>query len=119
MIVTKAYLKKLQQCYQFEMDAPLARYLLAEYEVEPFPHEYSEQDLHEQIRKLVDRYRQGSLNIKLKSPRQRLKERYETLQEGHLILLRENAAHSQEIDRLKKILTQNGLTEANEPFLEV
>ena len=53
MIVTKAYLKKLQQCYQFEMDAPLARYLLAEYEVEPFPHEYSEQDLHEQIRKLV------------------------------------------------------------------
>ena len=53
MIVTKAYLKKLQQCYQFEMDAPLARYLLAEYEVEPLPHEYSEQDLHEQIRKLV------------------------------------------------------------------
>jgi hypothetical protein len=117
MIVTKAYLKKLQQCYQFEMDAPLARYLLAEYEVEPFPHEYSEQDLHEQIRKLVDRYRQGSLNIKLKSPRQRLKERYETLQKSHLILLSENAALNEEIRRLENILSQSDLMEANEPFL--
>ena len=105
MILTKAYLKKMQQRYQFEMDVPLARYLLAEYEVEPFPDVYSEQDLHEQIRKRVDQYQQGTLDIQLKSPKQRLKERYETLQEGHLILLRENAAHSQEIDRLKKILT--------------
>ncbi len=87
MIVTKVYLKKLQQRYQFEIDAPLTRYLLAEYEVEPFPNEYSEQDLHEQIRKLVDQYQQGALNVQLKSPKQRLQERYKTLQECHLILL--------------------------------
>lgn len=101
MILTKAYLKKLQQRYRFEMDAPLARYLLSEYEVEPFPNEYSEQDLHEQIRKLVYQYRQGTLNVQLKSPKQRLKERYETLQKSHLILLSENAALNEEINRLK------------------
>jgi len=101
MILTKAYLKKLQQRYRFEMDAPLGRYLLSEYEVEPFPNEYSEQDLHEQIRKLVYQYRQGTLNVQLKSPKQRLKERYETLQKSHLILLSENAALNEEINRLK------------------
>ncbi|KNZ43447.1 hypothetical protein [Acetobacterium bakii] len=117
MILTKAYLKELQQRYQFEMDALLARYLLAEYEVEPFPHVYSEQDLYEQIRKLVDQYQQGSLNVQLKSPKQRLKERYETLQKIHLILLSENTALNEEISHLKKILSQSGLMEANEPFL--
>jgi hypothetical protein len=117
MIVTKTYLKKLQQCYQFEMDAPLARYLLAEYEIEPFPHEYSEQDLHEQIRRLVDQYQQGTLDVQLKSPNQRLQERYKTLQECHLILLSENVALNEEISHLKKILAQSGLMEANEPFL--
>ena len=117
MIVTKAYLQKLQQRYQFEIDAPLAMYLLAEYEVEPFPHEYSEQDLHEQIRRLVDQYQQGSLDVQLKAPKQRLQERYETLQKGHLILLSENAALNEEISHLKKILSQSGLMEANEPFL--
>lgn len=117
MIVTKAYLKKLQQRYQFEIDAPLAGYLLAEYGVEPFPNEYSEQDLHEQVRRLVDQYRQGSLNVQLKSPKQRLTERYKTLQECHLILLSENAALNEEIRRLKKILAQSGLMEANESFL--
>jgi len=117
MIVTKAYLKKLQQRYQFEIDAPLAGYLLAEYGVEPFPNEYSEQDLHEQVRKLVDQYRQGSLNIQLKSPIKRLKERYETLQKYHLILLSENTALNEEIRRLKNILSQSDLMEANEPFL--
>jgi len=116
MILTKAHLKKMQQCYQFEMDAPLARYLLSEYEVEPFPNEYSEQDLHEQIRTLVYQYQQGALNVQLKSPKQRLKERYETLQECHLILLSENAALSEELSQLKKILSQSGLMEVNEPF---
>lgn len=117
MIVTKAYLKKLQQHCQFEIDAPLARYLLAEYGVEPFPNEYSEQDLCEQIRKLVNQYQQGTLHIQLKSPKQRLKERYETLQKCHLILLSENAALNEEISQLKKILSQSDLMEANDPFL--
>jgi len=116
MIITKAYLKKLQQRYQFEIDAPLARYLLAEYEVEPFPNEYSEQDLHEQIRKLVYQYQQGSLNVQIKAPKQRLQEKYKTLQDSHLILLRENAALNAELSHLKEILSQRGLMEANELF---
>ena len=45
------------------IDKTLETYLLATYEEEPFPYEWSEQDLYEQVRKLIFQYEQGNLEM--------------------------------------------------------
>lgn len=56
MIVDKKYIEKLRKEYWFPIDESLERCLLNEYGEEPFPYEWSEQDLYEQIRKISYRY---------------------------------------------------------------
>jgi hypothetical protein len=67
----------------------LELYILSEYEEEPFPFEWSDQDLYEQIRKLVMEYNDGMLVIPpIPSKYRRLKRRYEEIQK-HFIRLAE------------------------------
>ena len=59
MVIDKKYIEKLRIEYQFPIDESLERCLLDEYGEEPFPYEWSDQDLYEQIRKIS--YRHESL----------------------------------------------------------
>jgi DNA repair exonuclease SbcCD nuclease subunit len=79
------------------IDKPLEKYLLAMYEEEPFPYEWDEQDLYEQIRKLIVQYNQGKLDIIIPSAEERQRTRYETLKESYIELLAET-------NRLKEII---------------
>ena len=71
------------------IDKPLETYLMATYEEDPFPYEWSEQDLYEQIRKLIFQYEEGMLDISVPEPQERQKIRYDDLKESYLELLRE------------------------------
>lgn len=116
MILTRSYLIHIKQYYGIYIDEALAKYLLTRYEEEPFPYEYSEQDLYEQIRKLVYQYKKGTLDISIKPPKQRLMDRYEALKSFCIGILGENALLKDENLMFKAILIKNGLIEEDEVF---
>ena len=76
MTLIVKFLNEMFRIWGDKIDKPLEEYLLATYEEEPFPEEWSEQDLYEQIRKLIIRYEQGELDITVPSVEERYKSRY-------------------------------------------
>lgn len=61
MIATRAMVKSLRVQERRLIGRDLEDLILQQFGEEPLPHEYSEQDLHEQIRKLIDRYGEGGI----------------------------------------------------------
>lgn len=53
MTLTKGMVDRLRFPGRMDIDGELETLLLRRFGTEPHPHEYSEQDLHEQVRKLV------------------------------------------------------------------
>ena len=87
MIATKRYINHLRYNCWMHIDDALERYILSIYEEEPFPGEWSEQDLYEQIRKLEYSYKSGDLVIPpIPSKYKRLQNRYNDLQNDILDL---------------------------------
>lgn len=97
MTLTNRFLNEMFRIWGDRIDKPLEEYLLATYEEEPFPYEWSEQDLYEQIRRLIFQYNQGQLDITIPSAEERLRIRYEALKDSYLELL-------EETNRLKRII---------------
>ena len=89
MTLTVNFLNEMFRQWGDRIDKPLETYLLATYEEEPFPYQWSEQDLYEQIRKLIHQYEQGALDISVPSKEERQKIRYESLKDSYLELLGE------------------------------
>lgn len=56
MTITRKRINEMRIHGRMRIDADLEEIILAEYGVEPEPYEYTEQDLCEQIRKLVYQY---------------------------------------------------------------
>ncbi len=56
MTITRKQIQWMRTHARMQIDAELEEMNLAEYGVEPDPYVYTEQDLHEQIRKMVNRY---------------------------------------------------------------
>jgi hypothetical protein len=70
------------------IDKTLERYILSIYGEEPFPYEWTEQDLCEQIRGLVSLHNRGGLDIPpVPSKYERLKKRHHELQGDFLDLV--------------------------------
>jgi len=53
MILTSKMITNLRYQWRLSMDNELEARLLHQFGVEPYPYAYSEQDLHEQVRKAV------------------------------------------------------------------
>jgi len=58
MTLTKGMVDRLRFPGRMDIDKELETLLLRRFGTEPHPHEYSEQDLHEQVRKYVTIYNQ-------------------------------------------------------------
>ncbi len=58
MTITRKQIHRMRANGRLHIDAQLEESILAQYGVDPESHEYSEQDLYEQIRKLIYRYNQ-------------------------------------------------------------
>lgn len=68
MTINNEIIKGLENAYRKAIPAGLRMYLIAKYAEEPFPYEYSEQDLYMNIRKDINRYEAGELDVTVKSP---------------------------------------------------
>jgi hypothetical protein len=67
MTINNAIIKELENTYRKIIPADLRSYLLLEYAEEPFPYEYSEQDLYTNILKDIKRYENGKLDVTVKA----------------------------------------------------
>jgi chromosomal replication initiation ATPase DnaA len=105
MTLTINFLNEMFRQWGAYIDKPLETYLLATYEEEQFPNEWSEQDLYEQIRKLIFKYEQGQLDIAIPSAEERQKIRYESLKDSYQELLSETI-HLREIIQNTRDVTE-------------
>ena len=112
MILTRKFLNEMFRIWGDRIDKPLEEYLLATYEEDPFPHEWSEQDLYEQVRKLIFQYQEGKLDIAIPTAEERQKIRYEALKDSYIDLLRETIYLREIIQKTKSIIetsTENSM----------
>lgn len=56
MTITRNQIERMRGDGRLHINDHLAEMIIAQYGVEPEPYAYSEQDLHEQVRKMIDRY---------------------------------------------------------------
>ena len=107
MVINKGILKELEKRKLLPDD--LKRYLLAKYSQEPFPYEYSEQDLYESIERDHRGYEAKTLDVTLKSPSERRQVEREYLQN----LYAEKAFEVRELEdyvlQLEELLLVHGL----------
>lgn len=89
----------------------LREYLLFKYGDEPFPHQYTEQDLSENIRHDIQDYKAGKLDLTLQTPRTDRQE-LEELQHSYIRNLDEARELRNYIAELEAILSENGLVES-------
>jgi hypothetical protein len=67
MLITPKNIKKLEHIYRKSFTEELKRYLLEKYSQRPFPYEFSEQDLYENIRHDIRDYEAGESDISVKN----------------------------------------------------
>ena len=90
MVATKRHIDRLRNEGRMDISRELERHILSELGDEPFPYEWTEQDLDENIRRIVGEHRDGRLAVPpAESKYKRLLRRHEELQKDFLGLLAE------------------------------
>ena len=87
----------------------LRGYLLAKYREEPFPYQFTEQDLYENLRRDSLDYKAGRLNVTLKPPGIDCKQKLEELKRLYIECLGEAYELKSYIDELEAFLLEHGL----------
>lgn len=109
MIINKRFIRELEEARGEIFTNELKRYLLVEYAQEPFPCEYTEQDLYTNIEKDIRDYEAGKLDITVKSPFERRREEREYLQDLCIEKFCEIRELEEYIAELENILSKHGL----------
>lgn len=107
MTLTIKFLNEMFRIWGDHIDKPLEEYLMATYEEELFPYEWSEQDLYEQIRRLIFQYEEGALDISVPSIQERQRMRYDALKESYLELLGDVTELKDTISGAVKLLSKS------------
>ncbi len=68
MTIYKIIIKQIEDAHRILLPEKFKKYLLVNYGQEPFPYEYSEQNLYTNIEKDIRAYEAGELNLTLKKP---------------------------------------------------
>lgn len=79
MIMTRERIERLRFDSRLHINAELEELILAQLGEEPEPYEYTEQDLHEQTRKLINRYNEEHANHDQRARNQRPWDRTQNL----------------------------------------
>ena len=80
-----------------------------EYAQEPFPYEFSEQDLYTNIERDIRSYETGELDVTIKSSFERWQEEREYLQNLYIEKAREVRKLEDYVTELERILSEHGL----------
>ncbi|RQD77961.1 MAG: hypothetical protein D5R97_01255 [Candidatus Syntrophonatronum acetioxidans] len=109
MTINEMIVKELENKWGRLFPDELKRYLLVKYAEEPFPYEFSQQDLYANIKRDINAYDAGKLDVTLKSQLQRLQKEREYLQNLYAEKCYELRELSDYATELEQILTENGL----------
>lgn len=109
MTINKAIMKNLDDTYRKRLPDDLKQYLQVKYSQEPFPYEYSEQDLYTNIYKDIQAYEAGKLNVTVKSTSDRWQEEREYLQSLYIEKACKVRELSEYIAELERMLLDHGL----------
>ena len=119
MIINDQIIKNVEEYLRTPIGENLKRYLLVKYAEEPFPYVYSEQDLHINIRRDIESYECGELDITVKSPIARKEEEIEYLRRIYMDKCHEICLMEKKILELESILRKNNLTVPGETDEEI
>ncbi len=110
MIINKKIIKKLETTYRKHFPDEFKLYLLVQYGQEPFPYEYTEQDLYINIERDFHAYEAGLLDVTVKSPAERWQEEHEYLQNIYIEKFCEARDLTKYVAELERILSEHGLS---------
>jgi hypothetical protein len=109
MTITKAIIRELEHTCRRYFPTDLRRYLLVKYSEEPFPYEFSEQDLYTSIWNDIRDYESGKLDVAVKRPLKRWKEERNHLQDMYIEKCCEVRDLEEYVAQLETILSEHGL----------
>jgi hypothetical protein len=109
MIVDKIFINNVRENQRICIPEELEAFFLDQYGEEPFPYEYTEQDLYEQIRKLIYQYQEGRLDISVKSPLEKIRMNYSYLQQEYADAMAKIKLMESENIYLKDLLQKNNI----------
>ncbi len=113
MTINEAIIKEVEDAHRKQLPEELKHYLLIKYAEEPFPYEYSEQDLYTNIYHDIDYYKTGELDVSVKSPSERWQEEREYLQNLYIEKASEVRELSEHVAKLERMLSKHGLDDTN------
>ena len=109
MTINEMMIKELEHTFRRTFPANFKKYLLVKYAEEPFPHEFSEQDLYTNIQRDIHNYEDGKLDVKVKSSSERLHEEREYLQNICIEKFHEVRDLEEYVAELEHMLSEHGL----------
>ncbi|MBT9148157.1 MAG: hypothetical protein DDT32_01927 [Syntrophomonadaceae bacterium] len=109
MTIDKAIMKYLEDTYRMRLPDELKRYPRVKYSQEPFPHEYSEQDLYTNIHRDIQAYEAGKLDVTVKSSSDQWQEEREYLHNLYIEKACEVRELSEYVAELERMLLDHGL----------
>ena len=112
MIINKKMIKELEARHRKYLTGELKEYLLVKYGQEPFPYEFSEQDLYTNIDHDIHAYEAGELDVTVKSPSELWQEEREYLQNLYTAKACEVQELTGYVAELERILSEHGLETA-------
>lgn len=112
MIINQKMIKELETRYRKHLSDEVKEYLLVKYGQEPFPYEFSEQDLYTNIDHDILAYEAGELDVTVKSPSERWQEERDYLQNLYTTKAHEVQELETYIADLERRLAEHGLKSA-------
>jgi len=108
MTINKKIIKQIEQTYRRLLPDEFKKYLFAKYKQEPFPYEYSEQDLYANIANDIRTYEAGELDLAVKKSSVLWQEEREYLQGLYAEKCHEVRYLEEYIDKLECIFNKTG-----------
>ena len=109
MTINKTMIRELETIFKKSIPDDLKKYLLVKYEQEPFPYEFSEQDLYSNIERDIRNYEADVLDVTVKSSSERWSEEREYLQNLYIEKARVALDLEAYVAELEHILSEHNL----------
>ncbi len=109
MIISTKTIDEFETAYRKGFTEEFRNYLLAQYSEEPFPYEFTEQDLCTNIRNDILAYEAGDLDVTVKSESERWQEEREYLQKLFIEKAFEARELADYVSQLEHMLQEHGL----------
>ena len=109
MTINKRIITEIERIHRGFFTDDFKRYLFEKYSQEPFPHQYSEQDLYSTIQNDILAYEAGKLDTRVKASSDRWREEREYLQNLYVEKCHEVHGREEYIAVLEHLLSRHGL----------